>query len=235
MEDKPWTDGYRKPNVALGDKRRNQCAATKYADLPEDEKEKDRTIARYIINSHLDYQQFVNSFTPHKLEELENRTLVFSPPSDPLSIQPTIIINATDRQVLKKTIDSYKTITGNTHIYDFGTKGNKQLYLGPGSQVALTAKYRDRRAGSRGVVVAIEEIDGEELPLIRFLDGEELYIGYVDGDLPLMMAHSDVKFELEMCLIDGKLIGIDDMKRALEKARTFDCVKLKNMSSIHRV
>ena len=84
---KPWKGSeYKKPKNALGDERRERFAATKYADLPEDEKDKDRVISKYIINNHLDYQQFVRSFTPRQLEELEDKTLVFPPSSDPLTI-----------------------------------------------------------------------------------------------------------------------------------------------------
>jgi uracil-DNA glycosylase len=242
VNNEPWTHpngAFRKPKNALSNERRNKCAATKYADLPEDEKEKDRTIARYIITNHLNYQQFVSSFTPQNLEELEDKTLVFSPSSNPLSVQPTVIVDETPKNILRKTIDAYKLSSGNAHIYDFGrsyTKNNLKNYLGPTSQVMLTAKYRGKLAGSRGVVISIDEVEGEELPLVRFLDGEELHVNYVDGCMPLMMASfvaltSDIKFEIEMCLVDGDLIGLPDMAQALEKARTFDCVEVRNMPS----
>lgn len=39
---------YQKPGSPLGDERRNKCAMTPYAELPEDEKEKDRIIARQL-------------------------------------------------------------------------------------------------------------------------------------------------------------------------------------------
>ena len=47
---KPWTTdkNYTKPSQCLGDKRRNDCAKTKYLNLPEDEKLKDRIIAKFI-------------------------------------------------------------------------------------------------------------------------------------------------------------------------------------------
>ncbi len=49
-----WRDNkpkspYIAPSKALGDKRRNDCAITKYLDLPEDEKEKDRIIAKTLM------------------------------------------------------------------------------------------------------------------------------------------------------------------------------------------
>lgn len=234
VSNKPWVFGYRKPKNTLRDERRERCAATKYADLPDEEKEKDRVIARVIINNHLDYQTFVNSFTPQHLVELEDKTVVF-PPSSALGIQPTVIVNENPKTILKMTIDAYKASTYNHHIYDFGNS-ERNLYIGPTSQVALTTRYRGRLAGSRGVVVSVDEIEGEELPLVRFLDDEEQYIRYVDGVIPLRMATfvpltSDIKFELEMCLIDGEKIGVPDMRQALEKARTFDCVELRNTPS----
>lgn len=234
---KPWKGGeYRKPKNALGDERRERCAATKYADLPEDEKHKHRVIGRYIINNHLDYQQFARSFTPRHLEELEDKTLVFPPSSDPLSIQPTIVINESDKNILKRTIDSYKTVTNDAPIYDFTTSQKTKLYLGATSQVALTSKFRGKLAGSRGVVISVDEVDGEELPLVRFLDGDETYVGYTDGAIPLMTANyvalsSATEFELEMCLVDGNLINIEMIGQATRKARTFDCVEVKNLPS----
>lgn len=242
VTNKPWNGSathskgvYRKPKNALGDERRERCAATKYADLPDDEKEKDRVIARYIINNHLDYQQFVRSFTPRQLEKLEDKSLVFPPSSDPLSIQPTIVVNESDKNLLKRTIDSYKTSTSNAPIYDF-TAAGPRLYLGPTSQVALTSTFRGKLAGSRGVVISVDDVNGEELPLVRFLDGEEVHVGYMNGVMPLMMANyvalaSDTRFELEMCLIDGNLINVDMIGQALEKARTFDCVEVRNLPS----
>jgi uracil-DNA glycosylase len=235
VTNKPWKNSpvvYKKPkNEELCEK----YTTTKYADLPDDEKEKNRAIACYIINNHLDYQQFVKSFTPSKLEELEDKTLIFPPSSNPLSIQPTIIINESNKSILKRTINSYKISTDNAPIYDFTTTGPK-LYLGPTSQVALTSQFRGKLAGSRGVVISIEDVDGEELPLVHFLDGDKAHVKYMNGVMPLMMANyvaltSDIKFELEMCLIDGNLIDIDMIGRALEKARTFDCVEVKNMPS----
>lgn len=231
---KPWKGKgvYRKLKNLGRLKRR---AATKYADLPDDEKEKARVIARHIINNHLDYQQFVGSFTPRQFEELEDKTLVFPASSDPLSIQPTIIVNDSDQNILKRTIQSYKTLTGNASIYDF-TAAGRRLYLGPTSQVALTRPFRGKLAGSRGVVISVDDVDGEELPLVRFLDGEEVHVGYVNGALPLMMAKyaalaSDIRFQFEMCLVDGNLIKVEMIGQALEKARTFDCVEVRNLPS----
>lgn len=40
---------YLKPGNALGDERRNNCAKTPYNELPEDEKEKDRIVAKALI------------------------------------------------------------------------------------------------------------------------------------------------------------------------------------------
>lgn len=234
---KPWKGGeYKKPKNALGDERRERCAATKYADLPEDEKDKDRIISKYIINNHLDYQQFVRSFTPRQLEELEDKTLVFPPSSDPLTIQPTMVVNESDKNILKRTIDSYKTVTNNAPIYDFTTNQKTKLYLGTTSQVALTSKFRGKLAGSRGVVISVDEVNGEELPLVRFLDGDEAHVEYMNGTMPLMTANyvpltSDIEFELEMCLVDGNLINIDMIGQAIRKARTFDCVEVKNLPS----
>jgi rubredoxin len=53
-----WTDNepyiyntnYIKPYNPLGDDIRNMCARTLYKDLPEDQKQKDRIIAKSIIN-----------------------------------------------------------------------------------------------------------------------------------------------------------------------------------------
>lgn len=234
---KPWKGSeYKKPKNALGDERRERFAATKYADLPEDEKDKDRVISKYIINNHLDYQQFVRSFTPRQLEELEDKTLVFPPSSDPLTIQPTMVINESDKNILKRTIDSYKTVTNNAPIYDFTTNQKTKLYLGSTSQVALTSKFRGKLAGSRGVVISVDEVNGEELPLVRFLDGDEAHVEYMNGAMPLMNANyvsltSDIEFELEMCLVDGNLINVDMIGQAIRKARTFDCVEVKNLPS----
>jgi len=50
-DNQPWKNSnYTKPSKPLNDKRRNECASTKYSDLPEDEKEKDRIIARYCLS-----------------------------------------------------------------------------------------------------------------------------------------------------------------------------------------
>ena len=220
---KPWKGGvYKKPKNALGDERHAE--------------DKDRVIARYIIDNHLDYQQFVRSFTPRQLEELEDKSTVFPPSSDPLSIQPTIVIDESGRDILKRTIDSYKTETNNAPIYDFTTHQDAKLYLGSTSQVALTSKFRGKLAGSRGVVISVDEVNGEELPLVRFLDGDETHVGYTDGAIPLMTASyvaldSDTEFELEMCTVDGNLINVDMIGHAIRKARTFDCVEVKNLPS----
>ena len=50
-DNKPWLrkgEGYTKANKPLNDERRNMCAVSKYEELPEDEKEKDLIIARWI-------------------------------------------------------------------------------------------------------------------------------------------------------------------------------------------
>jgi hypothetical protein len=53
-DNKPWLDNkyyiYQKPSKPLGDKRRNTLSITKYDDLIEDEKEKSRLIAKFILN-----------------------------------------------------------------------------------------------------------------------------------------------------------------------------------------
>ena len=230
-----WIENYifymkNKPSTRREKKTMHQ---SKYTDLSEDEKEKNLIITRFIINDHINYQQFVNSFTPQKLEELEEKTPTFRSSLNPLSVQPTIIVNDTIKNIFKKTISAYKLASGNDYIYDYG---NLNCYLGPTSQVMLTTKYHNKLVGARGVVISVDEVQGEELPLVRFLEGEDIYVNYVDGRMPLMMASflpltSDIKFKLEMCLIDGDLIKLQDMSRALEKARTFDCVEVKNMPS----
>lgn len=49
-DNKPWEkEGYFKPFKPINDERRNKCAETSYKDLPDDEKEKDLILARYII------------------------------------------------------------------------------------------------------------------------------------------------------------------------------------------
>jgi len=241
ITNKPWKSGYRKPRNTFRNEQHEKCAATKYANLPDDEKEKDRVIARYIINNHLEYKQFVKSFTPRQLDELEDKTSVLPRYSfsDSFNIHPTIIVNETEKNILKKTIDYYKTTTNNAHIYDFTRSSDSKhhkLYLGPTSQVALTSSLRGKLAGARGVVISVDEVNGEELPLVRFLDGDEVHIGYINGVMPLMMAsyvalETDIQFKLEMCLIDGELIKVDNIGHALEKARTFDCVQVKNTPS----
>jgi hypothetical protein len=48
-DNEPWSDGsYIKSAKKLNDANRNTLAETEYEDLPEDEKEKDRIIARFI-------------------------------------------------------------------------------------------------------------------------------------------------------------------------------------------
>jgi hypothetical protein len=53
-DNKPWLKGgmYGKPSKLPGDERRNTLAKLPYSDLPADEQEKDRIIARFIA-SHL--------------------------------------------------------------------------------------------------------------------------------------------------------------------------------------
>ncbi len=50
-DNSPWlqNEDYIRPYSPLGDQRRNDCASTKYADLPEEEKEKDRILVRTIL------------------------------------------------------------------------------------------------------------------------------------------------------------------------------------------
>ncbi len=51
-DNEPWIDGeYIKPSKPLNDKNRNMLAKTDYKDLPEEEKEKDRIISRFIKKS----------------------------------------------------------------------------------------------------------------------------------------------------------------------------------------
>lgn len=50
-----WRDNkpkapYRAPAKPLGDARRNACATETYAELPEDEKEKDQLFVRFVLN-----------------------------------------------------------------------------------------------------------------------------------------------------------------------------------------
>uniref|UniRef100_A0A6C0HE03 Uncharacterized protein n=1 Tax=viral metagenome TaxID=1070528 RepID=A0A6C0HE03_9ZZZZ len=45
-----YNPNYIKPYAALGDEIRNMCAKTLYKDLPEDQKQKDRIIAKAIID-----------------------------------------------------------------------------------------------------------------------------------------------------------------------------------------
>jgi hypothetical protein len=47
-DNEPWIEGYIKPAKKLNDDNRNTLAETDYKDLPEDEKEKDKIIARFI-------------------------------------------------------------------------------------------------------------------------------------------------------------------------------------------
>jgi hypothetical protein len=44
-------DKYIKPSKPINDKRRNECAVTPYKDLPEDEQEKDRVFARFVLQN----------------------------------------------------------------------------------------------------------------------------------------------------------------------------------------
>lgn len=50
-DNKPWlrlNSPYIKASKPLGDKRRNECANTKYSDLPHEEQEKDLIIAKWF-------------------------------------------------------------------------------------------------------------------------------------------------------------------------------------------
>lgn len=47
-DNKPWLNGYIKPAKPLNDERRNSLALLSFPDLPEDEQEKDRILARYL-------------------------------------------------------------------------------------------------------------------------------------------------------------------------------------------
>jgi uracil-DNA glycosylase len=233
VKNKPWERGYKKPKNALGDERREKCASTKYVDLPESEKEKDRIIAKYIINNHLDYRQFVKTFNPHNLKELEDKTLIFDRQTTPYSIQPTVFVDEDYKTNLKQNIELYKqNFKGPIYKY------RHDLYIGPTSQVALTRKYKDKLKGSKGVVISIDEVDGEEIPLVKFLDNSQFHIKYIDGKLPLMMAAFvpitavQIEFALEMCVIDGYRIPIDKIAQALKKARSFHCVEVKNLPSM---
>jgi hypothetical protein len=50
-DNRPWEGGnYVKPAKPLNDARRNELATLSFGDLPEDEKEKDRIIARYLFS-----------------------------------------------------------------------------------------------------------------------------------------------------------------------------------------
>lgn len=52
-DNKPWTKkhvgNYRRPNKTLNDERRNKCLSLSYDELPEDEKEKDVILAKFIV------------------------------------------------------------------------------------------------------------------------------------------------------------------------------------------
>lgn len=50
-DNKPYEQnpGYRRPFNPIGDERRDKCASTKYTDLPEEEKNKDRVLAEIIV------------------------------------------------------------------------------------------------------------------------------------------------------------------------------------------
>lgn len=51
-DEKPWLlfKNCKAPYNPLGDERREKCASLPYKDLPPDEQEKDRIIARYILS-----------------------------------------------------------------------------------------------------------------------------------------------------------------------------------------
>jgi hypothetical protein len=54
-DNEPWkSDDYIKSAKPLNDKNRNKLAETDYDDLPEEEKEKDRIIARFIKQKFVD-------------------------------------------------------------------------------------------------------------------------------------------------------------------------------------
>jgi hypothetical protein len=51
-DNKPFEDpsgNYKKPYTPLGDERRNACASTPFAQLPQDEKDKDLIIADFVL------------------------------------------------------------------------------------------------------------------------------------------------------------------------------------------
>ncbi len=52
-DNRPWekSEDYIKPYSPLGDERRNYCAETKYNELNEEEKEKDRIIVKCILEN----------------------------------------------------------------------------------------------------------------------------------------------------------------------------------------
>jgi len=52
-DNKPWLGNklYNRPKQTLGDERRNNCVITKYADLNQEEKDKDYIFVNFIINS----------------------------------------------------------------------------------------------------------------------------------------------------------------------------------------
>lgn len=52
-DNEPWliNKDYIKPSTPLGDKRRNECASTKYCNLSEEEKEKDRIIVKCVLQN----------------------------------------------------------------------------------------------------------------------------------------------------------------------------------------
>jgi hypothetical protein len=50
LDKQPWLNNkeYSKPSKKFGDKRRNECAKALFEDLPQDEKDKDLVIARFL-------------------------------------------------------------------------------------------------------------------------------------------------------------------------------------------
>ena len=57
---------YKKPASALGDERRENCAKTVYYDLPEDEKEKDRSIVFAVLDQLQKDKAFLPVYMSYK-------------------------------------------------------------------------------------------------------------------------------------------------------------------------
>jgi hypothetical protein len=63
-DNEPWLNNtvykYYRPFVSLGDERRNNCAELEYYQLPQEEKDKDRILAKFLINKMNEiYEQIV--------------------------------------------------------------------------------------------------------------------------------------------------------------------------------